>query len=313
MTTTLTAGSTEVRVPGPAGALAGTFLIPEGTGPYPAVLLITGSGEVDRNSDHKRIALGATRDLAEALAGAGVASLRYDKRGVGASDGDYLATGLGDATADARAALAWLAARPEVRSEAVVVIGHSEGAVHAQALAAGGDRKVAGAVLLAGQARPGRELLEWQGAQVAASLTGLTGRIVRLLRIDLAAKQRAALDKIARTTTDVARMGGRRVNARWMREYLAHDPAPVLARIAVPVLALTGEKDLQVPAEDVETVAALVPGPVEAVRVPDLTHILRRDPGAPSLQAYKRLVAEPVDPEVLATVTDWVRRVVAER
>ncbi len=313
MTTTLTAGATEVRIPGPAGSLAGTLLLPEGTGPYPAALLLTGSGPVDRNSDHKRIAMGATRDLAEALAAAGVASLRYDKRGVGGSDGDYLATGLGDATADARAALAWLADRPEVRADAIVVIGHSEGALHAQALAADGDRPVAGAVLLAGQARPGRELLEWQGEQVAQSLTGLNARIVRLLRIDVAAKQRDALDKVAATTTDVARLGGRRTNARWLREFLVYDPAPVLARITVPVLALTGEKDLQVPPEDVDTVAAVVPGDVEAVRVPDLTHILRRDPGGPSLQAYKRQVTEPVDPEVVATVTGWVRQVVADR
>lgn len=312
MTTILTAGAAEVRVPGPAGSLAGTFLLPEGDGPYPAALLITGSGEIDRNSDHKRIRLGATRDLAEALAAAGVASLRYDKRGVGASDGDYLATGLGDTTADARAALAWLAAQPEVRADAIVVIGHSEGALHAQALAAAGDRPVAGAVLLAGQARPGRELLEWQGEQVARSLTGVTARLLRLLRVDLAAKQRAALDKIARTTTDVARTGGRRINARWMREFLAYDPRPVLAAIEVPVLALSGEKDLQVPPGDVDLVAATARGPVETVRVPDLTHILRRDPGTPSLQAYKRLVTQPLDPEVLDTVTGWVRGVVSD-
>ena len=300
---------TEVRIPGPAGDLAATLQRPAGPGPYPAALLITGSGPIDRNSDHRRIAMGATRQLAQALADSGVASLRYDKRGIGGSDGDYLSTGFGDAAADARAALAWLAARPEVGP--VVVIGHSEGALHAQSLAADGD--VAGAVLLAGQARPGRDLLEWQGAQVAQSLTGLTARLVRLLRIDLLAKQRAALDKAAATTTDVARVGGRRSNARWLREYLAYDPRPTLTRIDVPVLAITGEKDLQVPAEDLDTFAATVPGPVQTLRPADLTHILRRDLGRPSLQAYKKLVGQPVDAEVLTAVTEWVAGVVEAR
>ncbi|MDO8106345.1 alpha/beta fold hydrolase [Isoptericola sp. b441] len=299
---------TEVRIPGPAGDLAATLQLPAGPGPHPAALLITGSGPIDRNSDHRRMAMGATRQVAQALADVGVASLRYDKRGIGGSDGDYLSTGFGDATADARAALAWLSALPEVGP--VVVIGHSEGALHAQSLAADGD--VVGAVLLAGQARPGRDLLEWQGAQVAASLTGLTARLVRLLRIDLLAKQRAALDKAAATTSDVARVGGRRSNARWLREYLSYDPRPTLARIDVPVLAITGEKDLQVPAEDLDAIAATVPGPVETLRPADLTHILRRDVGRPSLQAYKKLVAQPVDAEVLAAVTEWVARVVGE-
>jgi hypothetical protein len=72
------------------------------------------------------------------------------------------------------------------------------------------------------------------------------------------------------------------------------------------VLALTGAKDLQVDPADVETIAATVPAPVTAAVVPDLTHLLRRDPGSPSLKAYKRLAAQPTDGDVLRTVTDWV-------
>ncbi len=104
-------------------------------------------------------------------------------------------------------------------------------------------------------------------------------------------------------------MGGARLNARWHREFLAHDPRRDLARLTVPVLAMTGEKDLQVPADDLAVLAATVPGPVEVHRVPDLTHTLRRQERAPSMRRYREELRRPVDADVLATVITWCRSV----
>jgi pimeloyl-ACP methyl ester carboxylesterase len=168
---------------------------------------------------------------------------------------------------------------------------------------------VAGAVLLSMSATQGEELLRWQARQIAPTLPRPVRLIMRLLRVDLEKKVAANHAKIKATTTDVARIGGARLNARWHREFLAHDPREDLRRIGVPVLALTGEKDLQVPASDVDVVAELVPGEVTARRVPDLTHTLRRQPGAPSLSAYKKELRGPVDPEVLDAVVTWCRRI----
>ncbi|MGY1620969.1 alpha/beta hydrolase family protein [Geodermatophilus sp. SYSU D00965] len=298
-----------IRVPGEP-ALAGTLTLPATPLPAPAVLLASGSGPLDRDSNHRRARFDVTRQLAHALAAGGLASLRYDKRGVGETPGDWRAAGLHDNVDDLARALHTLAARPEVDAGRVLVAGHSEGALLAAALAARGE-PVAGVVLLSTSATPGEELLRWQARQLAPTLPAPVRGLLRLLRTDLEAKVAANHARIKATTTDVARVGGVRVNARWTREFMAHDPRADLARLTVPVLAVTGEKDLQVPAADLDVLAATVPGPVEVHRVADLTHTLRRQPGRASLRAYREELRRPVDPEVLATVVAWCRQVPA--
>jgi hypothetical protein len=290
--------------------LAGTLTLPDSPGPVPAVLLAPGSGPLDRDSDHRRARFGVTRDLAHALAAAGLASLRYDKRGVGGTPGDWRRAGLTDNLDDLVRARDALAARPEVDAGRIVLAGHSEGAQLA-AMAAARGVPAAGVVLLAGSATPGDALLRWQARQIQPTLPAPVRALLRLLRVDLERKVAANHERIRATTTDVARIGGVRLNARWHREFLAHDPRADLARITVPVLALTGGKDLQVPADDLDTIAATVRGPVEVLRVDDLTHTLRRQPGRASMGAYRRELRGPVDAEVLATVVDWCRRTTA--
>ncbi|TFV63765.1 alpha/beta fold hydrolase [Geodermatophilus sp. DF01-2] len=297
-----------LRVPGEP-ALAGTLTLPDRPGPVPAVLLAAGSGPLDRDSNHRRMRFDVTRALAHALAEDGLASLRYDKRGVGDSPGDWRAAGLHDNVDDLARARETLAARPEVDPGRVLLAGHSEGALLAAALAGRRGAPVAGVVLLAMGATPGAELLRWQARQIAPTLPAPVRGLLRLLRTDLERKVAANHRRIAATTTDVARMGGVRVNARWTREFLVHDPRVDLARLAVPVLAVTGDKDLQVPPDDLAVLAAAVAGPVEVHRVPDLTHTLRRQPRAASLRHYRGELRRPVDPEVLATIVAWCRRV----
>jgi fermentation-respiration switch protein FrsA (DUF1100 family) len=294
-----------VVVPGDP-PLAGTLTLPEGDGPFPAVLIASGSGPLDRNSNHRRARFDIARQLASALADAGLASLRYDKRGVGGSPGDWRAAGLHDNVDDLGRALATLAARPEVDADRLLLAGHSEGAILSAALAARGA-PVRGVVLLSMSATPGEELLRWQARGIAPTLPAPVRGVLRLLRVDLDEKVAASHAKIKATTTDVARLGGARVNARWIREFLAHDPRSDLARLAAPILAITGAKDLQVPAADLDVIASTVPGPVTVLRVPDLTHTLRTQAGAASMGAYRKEVREPVNRELLATVCQWCR------
>jgi fermentation-respiration switch protein FrsA (DUF1100 family) len=134
-----------------------------------------------------------------------------------------------------------------------------------------------------------------------------------LLRTDLVAKATKSHERLRRTTTtDVARLGGVRVNAKWFREFLDHDPAADLARLRVPVCAVSGGKDLQVDAGDLDRIAALVPAPVEVHRLPDVTHLLRREAGPATLRTYKKQARRPVDPEVVQIVADWLVRRAAE-
>jgi pimeloyl-ACP methyl ester carboxylesterase len=276
--------------------LAGTLSVPDGAGPHPAVLLLHGSGRLDRDGNAGRLKQNLGPVLAGSLARQGIASLRYDRRGVGASPGDWLATGFTDNRDDAAAALDALAARPDIRS--VGVVGHSEGALHAMSL--GSRPGVAAVVLLAGFARTGEDALRWQAEAVARGLPAPLRPLARL-----------AVRRVIRLRSpgpDVVRVAGKPVNARWTREMLGHDTRSDLARIRVPVLAVTGEKDIQVDPGDLQRIHALVQGAAEVRRVPGLTHLLRRDPGRPSILFYPRQLRRPVDDELVRTTTSWLAR-----
>jgi uncharacterized protein len=293
--------------------LAGTLTLPaeSGAGPGPAALLLVGSGPVDRNENWGRVRVDATRQLAHALGHAGIASLRYDKRGIGASEGgNWRAAGFFDGVDDAAAALARLGQQPEVDPARIAAIGHSEGAIVASALAGRGE-PLAALVLLAGTAVPGTEVGRYQVRRLISTLPGPLQALVRLLPLDVDARVAKSHAKTLARTGDVERAGLRRVNSRWQREFLAYDPAQDLARCRVPVLAVTGGKDIQVDPDQLDAIRAAVPGPVTISRPADLTHTLRSQSKRPSLLRYRKELRRPVDLELLAEVVDWTSATLA--
>ena len=297
--------TTEIRIDAGGCALAGTYA--EAAQPRAAALLIPGSGRTDRDSDvhlplGQKLRGAITRVLAQTLGTVGVSTLRFDKRGVGASEGDYLRAGMDQRLADVRAVRDWLAAK--TAGLPLLAIGHSEGTFYAEQLAA--DGQAAGVVLLSGPARPGGDVLTYQVAEMADRLPASSRLVLRLLRTDVVRAQRKNQAKIMASSADVLRMQGTKVNARWVRDFVTYDPAPVLARVTVPVLAITGAHDLQVPPDDVAAIGRLVQGPFEGHVVPELSHLLRPDPDSVGLRGYRRQVRQPVSPEVLRLVTDWV-------
>ncbi|AOS62064.1 alpha/beta hydrolase [Actinoalloteichus hymeniacidonis] len=282
-------------------ALAGTLSLPIGPGPHPTVLLLHGSGPLDRDGNAAKLRSNIGPELATALAAKGIGMLRYDRRGAGATPGDWQRTGFYDNRRDAAAAITALAAHPDVRTDSIGVIGHSEGALHAMALAA--QDEVRAVVLLAGFAGVGEDALRWQARSVIQGMPAP----VRLLRRPAEALLNRVLNRLKNSTTDVVRIAGAPMNARWMREMLTHDTRKDLVAAKAEVLAITGDKDIQVDPADLIAIERLVPGAVEIHRSPDLTHILRRDSGTPSLRSYRRLFGEPVDPDLLSLVGTWLR------
>ncbi|MGH3300923.1 MAG: alpha/beta hydrolase [Streptosporangiaceae bacterium] len=289
----------DVRIDADSCVLAGTYA--EAAEPVAAALLIVGSGRTDRNSDVRlpggqKLRGGITRAIADALGPAGVSTLRFDKRGVGASGGDYLSTGMAQRYADVCQAREWLAGK--TAGLPLLAVGHSEGTYYAAQLAA--DGQAAGIVLLSGAARTGADVLTYQVAELADRIPAAAKLILRLMRTDVVRAQRKNLAKILASTTDVIRAQGIRMNAKWTRDFVAHDPAPVLA--------ITGGHDLQVPPSDVEAMGKLVHGSFEGHVVADLSHLLRPDPDSIGPRGYRRQARQPVSPEVLRLVTDWVTR-----
>ncbi|MEE3921885.1 alpha/beta hydrolase [Micromonospora sp. BRA006-A] len=209
---------------------------------------------------------------------AGIAVARYDRRGVGESSGEFLRTGFHDNVDDAAAVVAALRDDPAVDAGRMFPVGHSEGALTAVALAARGV-PVAGLVLLSAPGRTGAEVLRRQAGRLLPTLPAPVRLVLRLTRTDLAAKVARNHEKILATDKDVAWVGGQRLNARWFREFLRYDPRPDLARVDAPILALTGDKDLQTDPADLPVIAAHAGGPVRTGVLPDVTHVLRRRPG----------------------------------
>ena len=303
----MTGANADVRFDSGGDAIAGTLT--QAAAPVAAALLITGSGKLNRDSDAllgpirlMQLRTGVTRQVADALTAAGVTTLRYDKRGVGASGGDYLRAGLTDNVEDARAGLRWLAERAP--GLPLITVGHSEGTYHAARLAA--EENVAGTVLLAAPARTGQQVIDWQIDKLAPTLPAVAKAILRLTSGGFQQSQDKRLARLRASSGDVIRMQGVRVNARWFREFLSYDPAPYLRRVTAPVLAIAGGHDMQVPPQDVDAIGALVGGPFEGHVVGDLSHLLRPDPGWAGPRGYRRAVRQPVSPEVLTLMTGWV-------
>lgn len=302
-------------------ALAGTLTIPDGAGPFPAVVLVTGSGPQDRDEtilQHRPFAV-----LADALARRGIASLRLDDRGVGKSaKGPAEATTL-DLVEDVRQELAWLAARPELDRRALGVVGHSEGAVIGPIVATRtADAKLV--VMLAGTGMIGSKVLIAQAGALGAAMGEPAAKVAReRAEIEQLYRQlRAAKTEAARTAAihafvaaDPARKGFETQLADpWMLAFVALDPVPYLAQVRVPVLAIAGDKDLQVLPENLPLIAAALKRAknpdVTTKLLPGLNHLFQHTKtGLPSEYGT---IEETFAPEALQLIGDWLTERVAK-
>ena len=288
--------------------LAGTLTVPDSKEPSPAVLLIPGSGQVDRNENHKKLSINAFREITDCLVGHGIATLRYDKRGVGTSCGNYWETGFFDNIMDASSALMYLKACDGIRTDEIFLLGHSEGAIIATKLA-GDGADVAGIILLGGTAQSGEDTLKWQAQQVAEGMGSLNKWLIKLLRINVLKAQQKQLGKIKRSTKDWYRVQFIvKINAKWMREFMDYNPAEDMPRIRVPVLAITGSKDIQVDPEDLTRMSQSIPSDFEYHELPNVTHILRTEEGKPSISTYKKQARQPMDSRILHLVSAWLQK-----
>lgn len=309
--------------------LAGTLSVPNGKGPFPAVVLISGTGHNTRDEDvwgHKVFLV-----LADALNRNGFAVLRHDKRGVGGSSGDYDAATTADFASDAEAAVAWLKTQAQVDASRIGVLGHSEGAIIAPAVAAA-DKSVAFVIMIAGPCIRGDKLFVLQSAMTAKAYGAPDDYIARRKVFDQelysailsAPSESVALDRAKALVTKAeaekivdaneAETLPKDDTTTWERYFLAYDPAPTLARITVPVLVLNGSLDVHVPAK--ENLAAAREAlknnsNATVIELPGMNHLLQdAKTGAPS--EYND-IEETMSPAALRTIIDWMNRSVLAR
>jgi len=304
--------------------LAGTLTLPKGAGPFPSALLIAGSGPNDRDE-----ALASHRPflvLADHLTRKGIAVLRYDKRGIGKSTGSADKATTVDLASDAQAALAYLKTRKEIDPAKIALIGHSEGAMIAP-LIASRTKDVAWVVLLAAPATVGEETLLNQSELIGKAADLTDEQLEASLNFDQAAydlvrteKDSAALREklkglVKETGLDAAMPPTlletqlRMMESPWFRFFLDYDPLPNLKTLQVPVLALYGQKDLQVPAKanlSLLKQALQDAGNKDAdIReLTDLNHLFQHAySGTPTEYAA---IEETFSPDAMQIISDWL-------
>jgi hypothetical protein len=306
---------------GDAGiTLAGTVTWPQGAGPFTTVVLIAGSGPNNRNEElmnHRPFLV-----LSDALTRAGIATLRYDKRGVGLSSGDYAAATSPDFAADARAAVAYLRGQTSFVASTIGMIGHSEGGLLGP-MAADANPDVAFLVLLAGPGVPGDQTLISQAHAIGAAegtppvqlaqADALNQRIYACFRAtsdpqELESQLRVVLASSGATAAQQASALAE-LTTPWMRFFVTYDPAPVLTRTRIPVLALNGSLDLQVlpdlnlpPIQQALQAAGNQHATVQ--KLDGLNHLFQHaTTGSPMEYGT---IDETMAPEVLSQIAAWI-------
>ena len=316
--------------------LAGTFTYPKEGKSFPAVVLVSGSGAENRNEElfgHKPFLV-----LADYLTRNGIAVLRFDDRGTAKSTGDFASATTKDFVSDALAGVKYLKSRKEVNKKEIGLIGHSEGGLIAP-LAAVESPDVDFIVLMAGTGIVGKELLKKQTALILKAngydeekikrdidvLSRMYEVIVNEKDTSVAREKiKEIFDKsYAELTNEEKKEIGdptqffnqqvKTLLSPWFRFFLRYDPYPTLTKVKVPVLAINGEKDLQVPPEEnLEMIKkALKEGGnknYKVVELPGLNHLFQTaETGSPA--EYSK-IEETISPVALKTITDWIKEII---
>jgi len=301
--------------------LAGTLTLPaNASGPVPGVLFIAGSGPVDRDENATGLKTDVFRQLAAALAKAGIGSLRYDKRGVGKSDGVFANVSMEDLIADARSALSTLRSSSGIDPQQVFLLGHSEGGILAPIIAVD-NNDLKGIVLLAAPAHS----LDWIIRAQIEQLNRDMGKSEDDVQTALAQEDQY-LDFVRNSSgdwsdytfeqlaeampwlTQAKYIEVKMLSLPWLRQHFQHDPIETIEEVTCPVLIVQGEKDYQVPEGEADLLASALKeagnGDVTVDLIPDLNHLMRHHSEQPNL-TYRHL-DEPVNQRVLDAITGWI-------
>ncbi|HXS55232.1 MAG TPA: alpha/beta hydrolase [Hanamia sp.] len=307
--------------------LAGTLTMPNKEGNFPAVILITGSGPQNRDEEvlgHKPFLV-----ISDYLTRNGIAVLRYDDRGIAQSTGDFKTETTLDFATDVESAISYLKTRKEINAKKIGLIGHSEGGIIAPIVAVAEPKDVDFIVLLAGSGLPGDKLMLLQKEKIEQAMhideqqiakgqkvfRGAYDIILGSNTADSSLKNKAstyfkqafgsqATEELISTITN-------QIVNPWMINFLKYNPVPTLEKVKCPVLALDGEKDLQVPPkENLSAIqAALEKSGNKNVTIklfPNLNHLFQDS--KTGLPGEYSEIEETFSPVALDEITKWIKK-----
>jgi hypothetical protein len=278
---------------------------------HPACIIISGSGPLDRDGKIQNLGFSVQyKAIASKLSNSGILVLRYDKRGVGKSEGDFKTASLSDLVSDVKAGILYLKSRKDVDTNRICLIGHSEGAIIAPMIAAE-DKSIKAIVLMAGTAKPlDQVIMEQQGFLL--SQTKIPGEMK-----DKAIKEEQEFFDWVRGKKEwkeeemppqYKELIGQR---KWFLEHFDHDPLQTIAKVKCKVLILQGQKDKQVfdlHAIMLSNALDKVGHKNHMVRIfPDLDHLFCKTEGEGDYAEYAK-TERPIDPEFLNFLTDWLKK-----
>ncbi|MFJ8218079.1 alpha/beta hydrolase [Bacillus cereus] len=295
--------------------LRGTITKPKKDGKYAAVVIIAGSGEVDRDGTIVPMNMKGNmyKDLAHLIANLGGVTLRFDKRGVGKSDGEFQKTGMWDLVSDIEAVITYLKEQPFVDSENIILAGHSERCMLATVVNA--RTPVNGLILLTGAAESLEEALKRQREIAYKELKekkGIKGKLMRLLNVEKRGEKQMEKikEKMMNTEKDTIKVGCKPMNAKWFREHFEHDIYKDLQQVTCPVLAIAGDKDFQANPEKAKRIGDYVKGGSEVHVIKNMDHILKVFEGEFKALEFKKNyeagAGKPLHPELEEIVVNWM-------
>ena len=306
-------GDADVRVPAKGFSLAASVTTPtDGERPeegWPAVLLVPGTGLVDRDENIDGVPIFG--QLAGELADAGYLVMRYDKRGVGQSGGRPESADIEVYAEDVRTMIKYLSRRDDVDDDRLIVLGHGEGGWIALQAAAK-EKSIDAIVLLAVPGTPGAELVLEQQRNRLDRMQATSAE--RDQQIGL---QTQIVDAVLGEGSwdDVPEGLRQRADTPWFRSFLEFEPADVVVRTRQPVLIAHGEVDMLIPVGHADRLAAVAEtrrrngSTVEVAKLPGLNHLLLGSPSG-NVDEYTQLLDQQVAPEVIEVLDDWLSRAV---
>ena len=322
--------------------LAGTLAVPSvNAKSEPTFVFINGSGPTDRNEnpdftlmapkEKEKLAqslkafnlnpdqfkLNVFNEMSDYFVNEGFATFRYDKRGIGKSEGDYKTAGFSDLVSDARAAIRFLRGRTEVDSSKIIVLGHSEGGIIGPVLCAE-DLEIAALVICAGTSQKLDEIMMQQAEAAKEMLSRLTPEQKEKFGVtgspDPVGVMKDFIEKVKRGD-EYVELEGHRVFAKWYCEHFEHDPLETIKKVKCPVLIVQGEKDFQVPFSNAialrDTLEKSKNAKVRLLLFPNIDHLLKFEPAQSSELSYISKIDRKVEPLIIKSISSWAKSITA--